>query len=145
MSSGGLLDLAASEQGAALTNGHHQGHNVSADPHSQAEMASEQAEFDNMALVNGKNADVDADRTAHIEQQASPAAAAAQASPPSALMRTVAIIKHHALEDRFNIESRITEAGFEVSAFSVVRVKAHHLLSFILSQCRECTDVYPRS
>jgi hypothetical protein len=34
--------------------------------------------------------------------------------------RTVAIIKHHALEHRFDIEARITEAGFEVSLrFSV--------------------------
>jgi hypothetical protein len=28
--------------------------------------------------------------------------------------RTVAIIKHHALQHRFDIETRIAEAGFEV-------------------------------
>jgi hypothetical protein len=32
--------------------------------------------------------------------------------------RTVAIIKNHALESRFDIESRITEAGFEVTPLS---------------------------
>lgn len=31
--------------------------------------------------------------------------------------RTVAIIKHHALQYRFDIETRIAEAGFEVSFF----------------------------
>lgn len=33
---------------------------------------------------------------------------------PSSTTRTVAIIKTHALDHRFDIEQRISEAGFEV-------------------------------
>lgn len=40
----------------------------------------------------------------------------APATPQPKITRTVAIIKHHALEHRFDIESRIQEASFEVSA-----------------------------
>lgn len=35
-------------------------------------------------------------------------------SPRTPITRTVAIIKHHALEHRFDIERRIQDAGFEV-------------------------------
>ena len=35
-------------------------------------------------------------------------------SSPAATTRTVAIIKNHALNHRFDIEHRISEAGFEV-------------------------------
>ena len=37
------------------------------------------------------------------------------ASPTDTSARTVAIIKTHALDHRFDIESRIVEAGFDVS------------------------------
>jgi hypothetical protein len=37
------------------------------------------------------------------------------ASTGSIPTRTVAIIKNHALQHRFDIEARISEAGFEVS------------------------------
>ena len=36
-------------------------------------------------------------------------------SPITPSTRTVAIIKHHALQHRFEIELRISDAGFEVS------------------------------
>ncbi|KAJ7863100.1 hypothetical protein B0H14DRAFT_3444307 [Mycena olivaceomarginata] len=36
------------------------------------------------------------------------------ASPPNSVTRTVAIIKHHALNSRFDIERRIQEASFEI-------------------------------
>ena len=40
------------------------------------------------------------------------------ASPVDTSARTVAMIKTHALEHRFEIESRIVEAGFEVRSYS---------------------------
>ena len=43
-------------------------------------------------------------------------------SPVSKSTRTVAIIKNHALNHRFDIELRISEAGFEVSPFRVQRI-----------------------
>jgi hypothetical protein len=46
--------------------------------------------------------------------------------------RTVAIIKHHALEHRFDIEARITEAGFEVSS-----------RFYIPHDCPSCYTLFP--
>ena len=41
-------------------------------------------------------------------------------SPPGKRTRTVAIVKNHALDHRFDIESRMLEAGFEVrSSFAL--------------------------
>ncbi|KAJ3525145.1 hypothetical protein NMY22_g10694 [Coprinellus aureogranulatus] len=40
--------------------------------------------------------------------------ASSRSSPRTPVTRTVAIIKHHALEHRFEIERRIQEAGFEI-------------------------------
>ena len=42
------------------------------------------------------------------------ASAEVTSSPPGKRTRTVAMIKFHALDNRFDIERRILEAGFEV-------------------------------
>ena len=41
---------------------------------------------------------------------------------PGKHTRTVAMIKHHALDHRFDIESRISAAGFEVRMSQLVPV-----------------------
>lgn len=46
--------------------------------------------------------------------------ASSHSSPRTPVTRTVAIIKHHALEHRFDIERQIQDAGFEVSRPPVV-------------------------
>ena len=43
--------------------------------------------------------------------------ASSHSSPRTPVTRTVAIIKHHALEHRFDIERQIQDAGFEVSGY----------------------------
>lgn len=55
------------------------------------------------------------------------------ASPPGRCTRTVAIVKNHALEHRLEIESRMTEAGFEVSNFTLCYVLryAHWALEYV--------------
>jgi len=46
-------------------------------------------------------------------------------SPRGRMTRTVAIIKNHALEHRFEIERRIQEASFEVRRFLPVCHRSH--------------------
>ena len=46
-------------------------------------------------------------------------------SPPGRRTRTVAIIKNHALDRRFDIEPRIVEAQFEVRIALLVGVTLH--------------------
>ena len=48
------------------------------------------------------------------EAPATPVPSSLTSSPSATLTRTVAIIKPHALSHRFDIEHRISEAGFEV-------------------------------
>lgn len=43
-------------------------------------------------------------------------------SPPGKRTRTVAIVKNHALDHRFDIEMRMTEAGFEVCTVNHSRI-----------------------
>ncbi|KAJ3813283.1 hypothetical protein EV368DRAFT_48698 [Lentinula lateritia] len=51
--------------------------------------------------------------TAHVDNEEL-SIPSAPATPQPKITRTVAIIKHHALEHRFDIESRIQEASFEI-------------------------------
>jgi hypothetical protein len=49
--------------------------------------------------------------------------------PPHSPTRTVAIIKNHALQHRFDIEGRISEAGFEVNpSFRPIWASTPHVL-----------------
>lgn len=62
--------------------------------------------------------DLDHEETIHIDyEQATVTPAPATPQPQPKITRTVAIIKHHALIHRFDIEARIQEATFEASTF----------------------------
>ena len=57
-------------------------------------------------------------------------------SPLVSATRTVAIIKPHAVDHRFEIEHRITEAKFEVRLPSSTLLRATKAHSMILPRCR---------
>jgi hypothetical protein len=119
MSSDGPVHFPSSEPAEPQLNGHGEPHDALADTDTDlhTDAAADETEVGQTEVgqsIQTAETGADEDPTVLLEQNAAPAAVlnSSSSSPPS---RTVAIIKPHALEHRFNIESRISEAGFEVS------------------------------